>query len=276
MKKLAGILLILFTTGISLTFSQDENWEDKEDGWHFEWGKNNSSYLDLLATSSTYFDFNFFSGPDVENFRTTLKGFGSIGNTYEVGLVAAGNKHVNAFINIGTSVRYYRFEENLNLINSEDNVTAEITEDPPYEFKNSFFGWSKNKMVLGYLTIPAGFDIKLGFADVRFQASYNRYLSGKLKLKYKDPDDTFEDNSKIFLDGLVAEENEKYKTGNDDFKDYHLNKNNFSVAVMITPNKAGEKMFTAGFRYDLKPLFEEGKGPEIHETSIFFSFAMAK
>ena len=221
-----------------------------------------------------YIDLNFFSGPDIENFRTTLKGFGSMGNTYEVTVFDAGGNFFDAFIDLGASIRDYRFEDNLKLTKTEDLITDEIVDDPPYEFKNQFFGWSKNKMVIGYLTIPVGFDVKLGFLDLRMQASYNRYLSGKLKLKYRDPDNSFEDNSKIFLDGLTNKESEKYKIPNEEFRDYSLNKNNFSVSVMITPKKGDEKMFTAGVKYDIKPLFEEGKGPDIHETAVFFSFGL--
>jgi hypothetical protein len=158
---------------------------------NYKWGKNDALYLDIMGSSFSYFDFNFFSGPDVENFRTTLKGFGSMGNTFELSVISAGGNFIGAYINLGTSIRYYRFEDDLKLTRTDENVTSEIVTGQPYEFKNNFFGWSKNKMVSGYLTGPVGIDIRLGFMDLKLQASYNRYLSGKLKLKYKDPDDNF-------------------------------------------------------------------------------------
>ncbi len=72
----------------------------------------------------------------------------------------------------------------------------------------------------------------------------------------------------------MAKENEKYKTGNEDFNDYHLNKNNFTVSAMITPVRAVREC--SGWALSMiLPLFEEGKGPDIHEAAVVFCFGLA-
>ena len=229
------------------------------------------SSLKLLKGYKETVDFNYFIGNDVANFKTTLKGFGSIGNSLEYSIVSVGNEHYELFLNLGYSIRHYRFEKNLKLTKNENRIENEIVENPPYEFKNTFFSWSKNKMVIGYLIIPVGFDLKFRFADFRLQASYTRYLSGKHKLKYNDDDNKFENKGDVTLKWLVGETREKFKTPNSEFNNYFINKNNMSASIEIIPKISGERIFGIGFKYDLLPLFIEGKGADIHETSIFFS-----
>lgn len=126
-------------------------------------------------------------------------------------------------------------------------------------------------MVVGYLTIPAGFDLKFKPVDIRFQASYNIYLSGKHKLKYRTNDDSaeFESNGKVLMGFLVGDSRQKYKTPNKEFRDYYINKTNASVSVAIFPKRYGERKYGFGFRYDLKPFFEEGNTPQINAASVF-------
>jgi hypothetical protein len=230
------------------------------------------SKLTLFESNKTTMDFNYFVGNDVANFKTTLKGFGSIGAGYEISIVSFGNEHYALFLNLGYSIRYYRFEKNLKLTKKENEIEDEIIENPPYEFKNTFFSWSKNKMVVTYLNIPVGVDLKFRFADFRLQASYNRYLFGKHKLKYIDENNTMESKGNVTMGWLVGEEREKYKTPNKEFKNYFINKNNLTASIEIIPKINGERIFGIGFKYDLLPFFIEGKGADIHATSIFISF----
>ncbi|MBN2215559.1 MAG: hypothetical protein JW723_15095 [Bacteroidales bacterium] len=237
-----------------------------------KWINEKGGYISLFSGGVNYLDFNYFMGDDNENFKTTLKGLGSIGNSHEISIVTAGNRHIAMFLNLGYSIRYYRFEKNLMLTKSDNSVEDQIVENQPYAFKNKFFSWSKNKMVLGYLVIPVGFDIKTKFADLRIQASYLRYLSGKHKLKYNIIDDgVFENKGDVTIGWLAGDDRQKFKTPNAEFKDYFLNKNNFSVQIMLIPDISGDKNTGIGFRYDLKPLFIEDKGPDIHEVSVFIS-----
>lgn len=217
-------------------------------------------------------EFDFFQGPDAADFGTTFKGFGSLGNTFEQSMISIDGKYLNLFANLGYSIRYYRFQDNLRLYKDmEGNVKHDIVSNPPYEFTNKFFSWSKNKMVIGYLLVPVGFDVKTKYADIRLQASYTRYIAGKHKVKYVDPDDEFDSRGKVFMGFLVADEKEKYKTPNKDFKNLNLNKNNVTASFEIIPKKDGERMFGIGFRYDVLPMFMEGKGPEIHEVAIYLT-----
>ncbi|MBK7174710.1 MAG: hypothetical protein IPH84_16105 [Bacteroidales bacterium] len=216
-------------------------------------------------------EFDFFQGPDAADFGTTFKGFGSLGNTFEKSMISIDGKYLGLFANLGYSIRYYRFQENLKFSLNEGVTNYEIVKNPDYEFTNKFFSWSKNKMVIGYLLVPVGIDIKTKYADVRLQASYTRYIAGKHKVKYVDPDDEFEQRGKVFLGFLVADEKEKYKTPNSDFKEFNLNKNNVTAAFEIIPKKEGKRMFGIGFRYDVLPLFVDGKGPEIHEVAIYLT-----
>ncbi len=216
-------------------------------------------------------EFDFFQGPDAADFGTTFKGFGSLGNTFEKSMISIDGKYLGLFANLGYSIRYYRFQENLKFSLNEGVTQYEIVDNPPYEYTNKFFSWSKNKMVIGYLLVPVGIDIKTKYADVKLQASYTRYIAGKHKVKYVDPDDEFEHRGKIFLGFMVADEKEKYKTPNSDFKEWNLNKNNVTAAFEIIPKKDGKRMFGIGFRYDVLPLFVDGKGPEIHEVAIYLT-----
>lgn len=230
------------------------------------------SKIKMFAKGSQTTNFNFFTGSQTQNFKTTLKGLGSIGYSYEQPVVSFGNDPLAISIGLGYSVNFYRFEKNLKLTKTDTYIENEIVDNPPYEFKNTFFSWSKNKMVLGYLLVPVGIDIKLHFADIRLEASYARYISGKHKLKYNDPNDTFDNKGKVTLDWMVSDQKEKYKIPNKEFKDYYLNKDNLSTSIEIIPKKSGKRLFGIGFRYNVLPLFIEGKGADIHETSIFVAF----
>jgi len=230
------------------------------------------SQLKLFSGSKGATQVDYFIGDDVENFKTTLKGFGSIGSSAEWLFLSYGNEHFELFVDFGFSIRYYRFEKNLQLTKQEDGIKDEIVENSPYEFENTFFSWSKNKMIIGYFVVPVGFDVKFPFADLRLQASYTRYLSGKHKLKYVDPDDQYENKGDVTMDWLVGDTKEKYKTPNSEFKGYFLNKNNVTISAEIIPKINGERIFGIGFNYDILPLFMEGKGADIHEVSIYISF----
>lgn len=242
-----------------------------ESGWEYRWGENSQNYFSFFDGSTSTMDFNFFTGPDVEDYRVTLKGFGSIGNSVDFSLVAVGNDYLEAFLGAGISVRYYRFEE---LPDSWAFFTPAQAMLDNGDFENKFFSWSKSKTVIGYFTVPLGFELKSRIANIRIQASYTRYLSGKYKLKYKDPDNVIDHRGNIALDFIVPDENEKYKVPNSDFNDLPLNKDNFTLLVMLAPKISGMQIFNIGFKYDLKPLFEEGMGPDIHESAIVLHFGM--
>lgn len=227
---------------------------------------------DMFPKGKQTTNFNYFTGSEVQNFKTTLKGLGSIGYTYEQPVIKYGGKHLAVSLGLGYCVNFYRFEKNLKLTKTDTKIESEIVTDPPYEFKNTFFSWSKNKMVIGYLLVPVSVDIKLPFADICLGASYARYISGKHKVKYNDPDDAFDNRGKVTLDWMVNDEKEKYKTPNKDFKNYYLNKDNLITSIELIPKIKGERVLGIGFRYNVLPLFIEGKGADIHETSIFLAF----
>ena len=171
--------IICLLLSLSIPFfviGQNTSDPKKKKKWAYSRIKENGSYLKLISDGRQNTTFNFFTGPDVENFKTTLKGFGSVGNGYDLSMITTGNKYFAVFADLGFSIRYYRFEQNLKLTKTDDLINAEIIANPPYAFKNSFFSWSKNKMVTAYLTVPVGFELKFGFADIRLQASYIRYL----------------------------------------------------------------------------------------------------
>jgi hypothetical protein len=265
------ITVLIFSISAFYANGQDTPSYHKK-GLSRKWTNEKGGYISLFSGGVTYYDFNYFMGDDIENFKTTLKGLGSIGSSYEKSIVAVGNRHIAMFLNLGYSIRYYRFEKNLMLTKNDNLVEDQIVENPPYEFKNKFFSWSKNKMVIGYLVVPIGFDIKSRFADLRIQASYSRYLSGKHKLKYNVIDDSvFENKGDVTIGWLAGDERQKYKIPNEEFRDYFINKNNFSVMAMLKPNLSGKKNIGIGFKYDLKPLFIEDKGPDIHEVSVLIS-----
>jgi len=216
-------------------------------------------------------EFDFFTGDKASDFKTTFKGFGSLANSLEKTLISVDNKYVSLFAGIGYSIRYYRFAENIQFTRTNDALTYVIEKDPDYEFKNSFFSWSKNKMVIGYLLVPVGFDIKSKYADLRLAFTYTRYLAGKHKTKYNDPDQEVENRGTVFFGFMMNDEKEKIKIPNKDFRDFYINKNNFTVSFDIIPKKEGKRLFGIGFRYGIQPLFQTGKGPDLHEVAIVLS-----
>ncbi len=272
MKTKTFLLITLLFFSISTFYTNGQKFSHTKKGLSHTWITEKGGYFSLLTGGVNYYDINYFMGDGLDNFKITHKGLGSFGEGYEKSIVEAGNNYIALFISLGYSVRYYRFEKNLLLIKNENSIEDRIVENPPYEFKNTFFSWSKNKMVLGYLVIPVGLEFKSGFADLRIQASYLRYLSGKHKLKYNITDDgLFESKGDVAMGWLAGDERQKYKIPNEELRDYFINKDNFSVLIMLIPKIAGNKNVGIGFRYDLKPLFIEDKGPDIHETSIFMS-----
>lgn len=100
--------------------------------------------------------------------------------------------------------------------------------------------------------------ISLGSESVYLSAGvfFDRYLAGKHKRKFK-------------VDG----EKEKVLIEPNEFKDFNLNKSKYGINASLVHKNTG---LGIGFTYMLTPFFQEGKGPDLNEMRISFTFDFAK
>lgn len=249
------LMISLLITSIStFAFAQDDT--DTSDGGFAvrAFGKGHAEHGSSAYGLRLY---NFFRGPDAEKFKTTIKGFGSgfildvFNGTLGTPLLSIGWPDHYLGIGAKLNIQKYRFKDPL-IMKMDDNgeFVHRIDDDPSREYDDSFFGYTKSKLVLGSATIPAGLSLKLGpiyfsgggYADVLF--------GGKHKLKYKE-------------DG----ERKKEKIGGSDFNEFPFNKIRYGVFSSLS--------LASGYgihgSLSLTPFFKTSEGPEVYQGTFSVS-----
>jgi len=206
--------------------------------------------------------YNFFLGDDAEQFSTSINGFGSgfifdvLTGRYSVDFISLGTEAVHLSAGVGVAVNKYRFSDNLVFQLQGDQVVVTEDNDPDHDYINTFFGYGKSKLVYGSVYFPVNFNISAGPVYLSAGVFFDRYLAGKHKRKFK-------------VDG----EKEKVLIEPNEFKDFNLNKSKYGINASLVHKNTG---LGIGFTYMLTPFFQEGKGPDLNEMRISFTFDFAK
>lgn len=203
--------------------------------------------------------YNFFVGDDAEDFQTSINGFGSgflldiFTGRYSIDLISIGWDVFNLSAGAGVAISKYRFAEDIILEKTaNDYINWYIDDDPDHDYGSGFFSYGKSKLVTGSAYFPAHLNLSLGKLFFSAGALVDVYVSGKHKRKFKD------DGSK-----------KKIVIRNDDFNNYNLNKTKYGVNALILHKASGVGV---GFTYMLTPFFQEGKGPDLNEVRVSFTY----
>lgn len=206
--------------------------------------------------------YNFFTGPDAEDFSTTIKGFGSgfffdlFTGRYSIDIVQLGDKVTNFSLGAGLAVNKFRFSENLVISKNGDMIEYFSDTVVNHDYGTGFFSYGKSKLVYASVFFPVYFNLTLKNVNFSLGVFLDQYITGKLKRKYKENGDKTVE--------LVK---------NKEFNDFFLNKTKYGIDTAIKHNKSGVGL---GFTYMLTPFFDKAHGPEIYERRITLTLDLSK
>lgn len=206
--------------------------------------------------------YNFFVGPDSEDFRTTIRGFGSgfLLDFYSArtswDMFTLGTHNAYLSVGAGLAISKYRFAENL-VIGEEDGiVTWEIDPNPAHDYGDGFFSYGKSKLVSTTFIVPVNLNFDLGDFVIAAGGTYDLFLAGKLKRKFE-------------VDG----ERQKIVTRNERFNDFPISRHKLGLSFMIMHQPSG---LNIGATYMTTPYFKDNSGPEINEMRISVSYNLSR
>jgi len=199
--------------------------------------------------------YTFFTGPDAAGFATTVKGFGS-GLGEELNLrqsiepLLVGTDKINLSIGIGNSINKYRFADNLVPSLSDAGIVS-FSPDPDttHYYQNTFFGYTKTKLVTSTLYMPFNLNI---IPHEEWQFTLGGFIDWLFFAKYK---------MKYLFHGLQVKE--LVKPG--EMLTLPFNRYRFGIHAGIYYKKLGLGM--AGTWY-ITPTFKAGLGPQVHECRV--------
>ncbi len=206
--------------------------------------------------------YNFFAGNDLNDFRTSIKGFGSgflldaFTGRYSMDILWIGTKDVHLTAGAGIAISKYRFSEPV-IFSDADGVYSYTTDtDPAHTYGNGFFSNDKSKLVTSAFIFPVNLNFDLGKFYLSTGGTLDLYLAGKHKLKYT-------------VDGKRVKE----LIPNERFNDFPINKVKWGLGAMIMHKRSG---VNAGVVYMLTPFFEEHENfPEMREVRVSFSYDLS-
>lgn len=206
--------------------------------------------------------YNFFTGADADDFRTTIRGFGSgflldaFTGRYSKDIVFIGTNDVHITLGAGVALSKYRFSEPLIFEEVDGSFGYRIDDDPTHEYGNGFFNNDKSKLVVGTFTFPAYLNFDIGSWYVSAGGMVDLFLSGKHKLKFTQ-------------DG----ERQTQVIKNNDFNDFPINKTKWGLGGMIMHKPSGVNV---GITYMTTPFFKDNTNfPELNEVRVSFSYDLS-
>ena len=206
--------------------------------------------------------YNFFAGDDLDDFRTTIKGFGSgflldvFSGRFSKDILWIGTESVNLTVGAGAAISKYRFSEPVIFFEENGEYFYTLDDDPAHSYGNGFFSGDKSKMVIGSFIFPANINFDLGKFYLSTGGFLDVYLAGMHKLKYT-------------VDG----DRRKEVIRNDKFNDFPINKTKWGLGAMLMHKQSG---VSAGVTYMLTPFFKENTAfPEMREVRVSFSYDLS-
>ena len=206
--------------------------------------------------------YNFFTGENPDDFRTSIKGFGSgflldaFSGRFSQDLLLVGTEKINITLGAGASIAKYRFSEPLVFYEENGEYGYERDIDPTHTYGDGFLSNDKSKLVIGSFIFPANLNFDLGEFYLSTGGTLDVYVTGKHKLKYT-------------VDG----ERVKEVIRNDRFNDFPIHKTQWGLGAMLLHKRSG---VSAGVTYMLTPFFEENSAfPEMREVRVSFSYDLS-
>jgi hypothetical protein len=209
--------------------------------------------------------YNFLISDDKETqdlFQTTIMGFGSgfildiISGRASVDVFDIGWEKVNITLGVGYAISKYRFAQNLvfgpDTVNGVTGTNVWIDENPDHDYVNTFFGYGKSKIAYGTINFPLHANVKLGSFKLSAGPIIDLYVSGKHKRKYLENDKKIKD-----------------KVGNEDFRNYDINKTKTGINMYVT-HKSG---ISFGATYMLTPFFNSPLMNDVQEVRFSFGYS---
>jgi hypothetical protein len=215
------------------------------------------------ARSDFGLGYNFFVGDNADDFRTTIRGFGSgflfdaFTGRYSKDIVSIGTEGVNLTIGAGGTISKYRFSEPLILTDEAGVYGYTFDEDPTHSYGSGFFSNDKSKLVTGTFIFPVNLNITAGDFYLSGGGTMDILVTGKHKLKYT-------------VDGERVTEVIK----NDRFNDFPVNRLKWGLGAMIFHKPTG---WSAGVTYMMTPFFKENSNfPELREVRVSLSYDLSR
>jgi len=207
--------------------------------------------------------YNFFVGDNTDDFRTTIKGFGSgflldaFTGRYSKDILWIGTEDVHLTIGAGGTISKYRFSEPIIFTDEDGMYGYTFDEDPTHSYGNGFFSNDKSKLVAGSIIFPVNLNFDVGKFYLSAGGTMDVLVTTKHKLKYT-------------VDG----ERVKEVIRNDRFNDFPLNRVKWGLGGMIMHKPSG---ISAGVTYMMTPFFKENSDfPELSEVRVSFSYDLSR
>ncbi len=222
--------------------------------------------FDVRVVSNTRSDiglaYNFFTGDNVDDFRTSIKGFGSgflfdaFSGRFSQDILLIGTEDVNLTIGAGGTITKYRFSEPLIFFEENGQFAYTRDTDPSHAYGTGFFSGDKSKLVIGTMIFPANINLDLGKFYLSAGGSLDVFVAGKHKRKY-----------------TVNGDRVKEVIRNDEFNDYPINKTKWALGAMFLHKDSG---ISAGVTYMLTPFFKDNSNfPELREVRVSFGYDLS-
>lgn len=206
--------------------------------------------------------YNFLVGDNTDDFRTTIKGFGSgflfdfLSGRFSKDVIWMGTDNVNLTLGVGANVAKYRFSEPLVFFEEGGQHQYSRDLDPTHSYGEGFFSGDKSKLVIASVVFPANVNFDLGKFYASAGATFDVYAFAKQKNKYT-------------VDG----DRKKEVLKNDTMNDFPFNKTKWGLSAMMLHKNSGLSM---GITYMLTPMFKEDSlFPEMREVRVSFAYDLS-
>ncbi|MFA6126557.1 MAG: hypothetical protein WC699_04575 [Bacteroidales bacterium] len=203
--------------------------------------------------------YNFFTGPDAGNFRTSINGFGSgildlFGMRTSSDIINIGSEKYYLSIGAGFAVTKYRLADNLVFLGPQSSIAFSMPDpNPTHDYGSGFFSYGKSKIITTSLYFPVDLNLAIG-KNILFTAG--GYLDLNATARYK-------------MKYLVGEDKVKEIIRSEEFRKLNPSTVKFGVNATFFHKKLGYGLSAS---WSLTPFFKPGWGPDIHEARISASY----
>jgi hypothetical protein len=203
--------------------------------------------------------YNFFTGPDAGNFRTTIDGFGSgildpfgIRASWDIISIGTGRLYLSA--GAGFAVTKFRLAKNLVFLGPQSSIAFCIPDPvPTHDYGSGFFSYGKSKIITTSLYFPIDLNMAIGKNILLTAGGYlDLNATARYKMKYR-----------------VGEDKVKEIIRSDEFRKLNPSLAKFGLSATLLHKKLG---YGISASWSLTPFFRPGWGPDIHEARISASY----
>lgn len=222
--------------------------------------KTSVHFLNQLRWESPL-SYNFFTGPDAADFKTSVNGFGSgildiPGMRTSLDIINLGTDNIYISMGAGFNVTKYRLAKNLVPgVPGDEPPTWTPDPDTTHNYVNTFFGYGKTKIITTSFYFPVNLNMAIGKGVMVTAGGYlDLNLTARYKMKYR-----------------VGEDQVKEIIRSDEFRQLNPSTTKLGLNITLYFKKIG---YGLSGSYSLTPFFKPGSGPDIHEARISASYRL--